>query len=931
MITSDMYLKNTVKLVKSFTIKHDDIAIHINNELIKLYGTSILGNDPSDKSKWKYYMNICGLYHPIDNPIKITIIETGTVKDLSKELLIEYPTTRDELLKHDVFYEDLLNNYPNDELLIKGIMYELDMEFVLSMENGYLLSYSRFYVEEQEGNLIQELSKYSINYFKRWHIREYGIVDNLYLASLLGTLYTKLVLKVINIRYSNIMTSNVHSFHIYEFFRSHFDVDTTVLNKSTRFWLYKNMKYIRKHMGSNQTLNTIIEKILTNNGIGIAEIELINTLPSIQLLDLDDVTKPLYDKKTNDFVSKVRNKYYFISDSDNLTSYQQLYLQFNRNLVENDLVIHDTRDIENKYLPKLDYNILHRQKTKTFKIKINKSHVVIQETSMKLLLDNWTYLALNDKFRAIKKFIDPNTGIVYNITPKQGLYMVYKLLSKMNNVDNPIIKGYTSNFTLHNNITLEELTNNLLRNDVIETIATKFYDSIPKVMTYVDGNGFNSYIKELTTFRSMMWNVGTNTTDMLLMSDIQVMYKRLHKRVYIDFNTDKTIDELITGENMYYTLTEDYDYRTVIIMLFDLFTGYKIIDNDIENTINKYIDITKKLSSYTVQFISDVNDLNIVPMRYHSLDTINAGVVDLRDSTFRALEDFYGMLDGKAILYSNYMDVDVDIDNTIDKSVPPLELVMYEMTIAEVDRIEVINNVGIVADNISSIDLYKPKIDGTSTEFNEHTIIVYDNDIDNGILDSKNIDVIMTNDDNIDKIDIIVDVSDLGIRMYKPVIDGISNDFKETNFTLYDNNISRGQLATNNISMIMSNDDNIDNTNIVTDVSDLGILLYKPTIDNIAVNENNIDSIDTNLEINKIDVKDLDLIIYEDIEESKIISSNNDKGINLFIPNVVGNKYNDDTILLEPDMQTVSKSSIIENPILIVNDNTIDTIIVDIE
>ena len=357
--------------------------------------------------------------------------------------------------------------------------------------------------------------------------------------------------------------------------------------------------------------------------------------------------------------------------------------------------------------------------------------------------------------------------------------------------------------------------------------------------------------------------------------------------------------------------------------------GY--INRNIENTINKYIDITKKLSSYTVQFISDVNDLNIVPMRYHSLDTINAGIVDLRDSTFRALEDFYGMLDGKAILYSNYMDVDVDIDNTIDKSVPPLELVMYETTIAEVDRIEVINNIGIVADNISSIDLYKPKIDGTSTEFNEHTITVYDNDVHNGILDSKNIDVIMTNDDNIDKIDIIVDVSDLGIRMYKPVIDGISNDFKETNFTLYDNNINRGQLATNNISMIMSNDDNIDNTNIVTDVSDLGILLYKPTIDNIAVNENNIDSIDTNLEINKIDVKDLDLIIYEDIEESKIISSNNDKGINLFIPNVVGNKYNADTILLEPDMQTVSKSSIIENPILIVNDNTIDTIIVDIE
>lgn len=872
MITSDMYLKNTVKLVKSFTIKHDDIAIHINNELIKVYGTSILGSDPYDKSKWKYYMNICGLYHPTDNPIKITIIETGTVKDLSKELLLEFPTTKDELLKHDVFYEDLLSKYPNDELLIKGIMYDLDMEFVLSMENGYLLSYSKHYVEEQEGNLIQEISKYSINFFKRWHIREYTIVDNLYLASLLGTLYSKLVLKVINIRYSNIMTANVHSFHIYEFFRSHFDVDTSVLNKNTRFWLYKNMRYIRKHMGSNQTLNTLIEKIITNNGIGIAEIELINSLPSIELLDLDDITKPLYDRKINDFVSKPRNKYYFISDSDNVSSYQQLYLQFNRKLVDNDLVIQDTRDIENKYLPKLDYNILHRQKTKTFKIKINKSHVVIQEVTIKLLLDNWTYLAMNDKFRVIKKFIDPNTGIIYNITPKQGLYMVYKLLSKINNIDNPIIRGYTSNFTLNNDITLNELTSNLLRNDVVETIATKFYNNIPKVLTYVDNDGFYKYVKELNTFRSMMWNVGTNTTDMLLMSDIQVMYKRLHKRVYIDFNTDKTIDELIADENMYFTLTEDYDYKSVVVILFELFTGYKVIDNDIENTINKYIDITKKLSSYTIQFISDDNDLNIIPMRYNSLDSINAGIVDIRDSTFRALEDFYGMLDSKAILYSNFMDVDIDIDNTIDKTVPPLELIMYENSIAEIDRIEIINNIGIVADNISSIDLYKPTIDTTSTEFNEH------------------------------------------------------------NFTIYDNNVSRGILASNNITMVMSNDINIDKTDISIDVSDLGIRMYKPNINNLVLKESTINSIDTNIEISKIETADLDLLIYEDMSENNIITANNDMGINLFMPNIVSNINNNDSIIIESNDQILTQDIIIEEPTLIISDNTkIDTIIVDIK
>jgi hypothetical protein len=870
MYTSDTYIKNTIKLVKSFTIKHDDIAIHINNELIKIYGTSILGNNPNDKSKWKYYMNICGEYHHVDNPIKITIIETGLVKDLSKELLAKYHTTKEELLKHDIFYDDLIAKYPNDELLIKGIMYDLDMEMVISVPDGYLLSYSKHYVEEQESNLISELSKYSINFLKRWHVREYGIIDNLYLASLVGTLYSKLILKTINIRYSNILTAYVHSFHITEFFRSYFDLDVEILNKSTRFWLYKNMKYIRKHLGSNQTLNIVIEKILTNNGIGIAEVELINSLPDIELLDLDDVTKPLYDKKVNLFISKPRNKYYAVSDSDSVTSYQQLYLQFNRKLVDNDLVIKDTRDINNKYLPKLDFNILHRQKTKTFKLKINKSHVVIQEVTMKLLLDNWTYLAINDNFRVIKKYIDPNTGIVYNINPKQALYMVYKLLSKINNIDNPIIRGYTCNFLINDNITLENISDNLLRTDVMDTICKKIYDNIPIVKTHVDSNGFNEYIKQLATFRSMMWNVATNTNDTLLMSDMQIIYKRLHKRVYVDFNSNKTIDEMILDENMYFTLTDTYNYKEVLIGLFELFTGYKIIDDDIEKTINKYIDITSKLSSYTIQFISDDNDLNIIPMRYNSLDTINAGIIDLRDSTFRALEEFYGMVDSKAILYSNFMDVDIDIDNTLDKTVPPIDIIMYDTTMAELDRIEVVDNNRIIAGNISSIDLYKPTI------------------LSNG------------------------------------------NDFKENNFTIYDNNIARGLTLNNNITLVMSNDTNISTTDIITDVSNIDIVMYKPDIkstsNNLDINEGLYS--DNYVKITNVDINDLELVMSDNNIDT-IVSNINNIGVNLYNPKVGGMNLNlKEVIDVDSSILDVNSNIILDNTELLITDGNDDNVLI---
>lgn len=776
MVTIETYIANTISLVRSLTIKSNDVAIHMNNELIKIYGTSILGNNANDKSGWKYYMNLCGEYHVIDNPIKITVIETGTVKELSKELLTQYPTTLQELLKHEDYYTDLIDTYPNDELLIKGIMYGLDMDYVTNIPDGTIVAHSQYFLEEQESNLMNELSDYSVNFFKRWHIKEYGLIDNLYLPSLLSTLYSKLVLKVLNIRYSNIYTSNIHSFHMYEFFRSHFDIDVSVLNKSTKFWLYKNMRYIRKHIGSNETINIIIEKILTNNGIGIAEIELINSLPDIELLDLDDVTQSLYDKKTNSFVSKPRNDYYLNSDSDNNTSSQMILAQFNRKLVDNDLIIRDTSEVDAKYVPKLDPNILHRQKTKTFKLKINKSHVVTQDVSMKLLLDNWVYLVETDKFRTIKKYIDANTGITYNLSPKQGLLMVFKLIAKIRGIDNPILKGYTATNLINENATYETLTKNIIKDDVLEVIVNKLLARTPVNHTYIGDDKFNAYISDVTTFNSLIWNITSNTNDMLLNSDLQVIYNRFHKKEYIDFGEDKTVDEMISETSMYYTIDYDYDYMLVIKELFELFTGYKIGEEDIELELDKYINITKKLTSYTIQFITDKNELDIIPLRYHGIESMNTGVADIKESTFRALEEFYGYLEATAIPFLGYMDGDDGIIDLRNKTNPnPPTIIMYDLKSSLLNTLVSNDRPVLIAHVDSDLHMFNPDIDvGHNTNKVSNVI---DNIVDipvTGIKADSSLELMITDpsDDSGKNLNLISIANKIGVDLFTPKIEG---------------------------------------------------------------------------------------------------------------------------------------------------------------
>lgn len=871
MVTVESYISNTIKLIKSLTIKSIDTAIHINNELVKIYGTSILGSDKDDRTQWKYFMNLTGLYHIIDNPIKIITIEDNVVKQLTKEMLLDHPTTKVELNKYSDYYLDLVNNHPGDELLIKGIISDIDMDTLLNADDGSIVSYSYSLVEDQETNLIHELSTYSTNFFLRWHIREYGLVDNLYIPALLSTLYSKLFLKALNIRYSNIYTSNIHSFHMFEFFRSHFDIDITVLNKNTKFWLYKNMKYIRKHIGSNETLNLIIEKILTNNGIGVAEIELISSLPDVNLLTATDLTRPIYDAKIQEFVSNPRNNYYLNTSSDILTSKNMLLLQFNNDLVDNDLVIKDPDFYDDRLDEILDRNYLHRQKTKTFKLKVNKSNILVEEITMKILLDNWVHTAFNNTYRTNANYIDPNTGYVYNINPKQGVLVVLKILSIMSGYDNPIIKGYNARELINYDIDTIGLIKGLISYKELNSLSNKVINLRPENLVYLDSVSFKEYLNKINILKTTMWNIASNTNDMIYSSEINVMYNRLRKREYVIFNNgDSTIDELLNNENIDFKFNIGYDYEETLSNLFSLFTGYRINNEDVKKMIDDYIDITKKLSSYTIQFIDNTKDSNLVNLKYHDLQSTNKGIIDLKEATFNSLEEFYGFIKAKGITYGTYLATEKELieANGVTNKTPP-EIIMYSKN--NIDTIKADVGFNLIVSNSSYVNIFKPVIDNKVVNMDE-SLFSMDKDTLQGTSKYEALKVTIYEDsDNINEPNIIGS-TDTNPNLYKPTINNLIVN-EEINVS---NESTIQGTVNNDITNLIGYEDHND-INLISS-NDTSVELFKPNIDNVTVNDN-ITHVKTEDNITVIKGSEFDTLIYDNnslsSNEPTIIVDNN--------------------------------------------------------
>lgn len=286
----DLYVKDVMSLARTMVIKFDQVAEATNNLVISRGGHASI--DEQDKRSWKYFQNISGVYNSTDTPMYIQSLDGNGEILFSKANLATNPGTKAAYVYGSYFYRELVAKYPDQEPLILGIIYPVDIDVAIGAKDGTILSYPSFLVEEAEVDFISKLQGWIYDYVQRWIVKAYALTDELFVPMYVAQLTMNMIPAIMNIRLSACKTNQAHSFHIGQYLRSHgfLDFYLSELTREQTLAFYRNIRYYVRTGGFTGTFDDLVELLLTKRGLPAYEYVFKQNDSSIAYIDPNDVS-----------------------------------------------------------------------------------------------------------------------------------------------------------------------------------------------------------------------------------------------------------------------------------------------------------------------------------------------------------------------------------------------------------------------------------------------------------------------------------------------------------------------------------------------------------------------------------------------------------------------------------------------------------------
>jgi hypothetical protein len=394
-------------MARTLVIKSVASAEAINKGL-KEIGVSV---DESRPETWKYYLNLAGIYHEVDEPMVVTSLDTLEEIEFNRENLSVHTATKRQYAYGSRFYNELVSRFPEQESLILGILNPVELSKSIPAKDGQILYIDQSLIESNEENLVSELQFRIDAFLTRWNLAEYNYVDDLTAASLLAILYMNIPKFILNIRLENCHTEYVHSFHIRQFLASNGRLDSYIddLTKKQMLFLYRNIRYIHRNAGKQDTFEWLVQNILTDRGLPLAEYGLrhnLTHLPEELRPDIDMVrsgVNTLYSPGTTE-----------TSTVEEIHLKQIGLAKDNQKVLDQEIVSTETKMV-NSIISKLktkvlESSILDRTDSEPFPL-------------IDVLLNYWIFLSATDRY-SVYLFIDnPKTGDTLQLTPKDAFIL----------------------------------------------------------------------------------------------------------------------------------------------------------------------------------------------------------------------------------------------------------------------------------------------------------------------------------------------------------------------------------------------------------------------------------------------------------------------------------------------------------------------------
>lgn len=604
-----VYLDKTIALIGTMAIKSEKAASDMNELVIRRRGRM---PDSQDKTSWIYYCHLAGEYHETDTPIRVISVDTAEEIIFNKENLREHKNTRIEYSYGTRNYKELIEKHPTKELLIRGILYPCDKDKAINAKDGTILTYDTSYVESNEYSLIDRLQESVYAIWDRWYQKQYNIDNKQYNAIYMGVLYQKLVEALMRIRLEMCLTNEAHSYHYRRFLASHGFLDFYLehLTIKQAIKLYKNIRWVERHIGQTHTQRWLIEHVMTLRNLPISEYNLEQVYSNI----LDDV------KAVARFEKVSLNGLETVDESDVL-NLEQLLDKEEAMAPYNSKI---RKEISLEARDKIAYSLSSDLKTKVLESKAIDYTDSDEVTLPNVLLDFWIDMVYRDLYKSYINIRHPLTGELVQLSGKNALLLYTMACLKYYQIKTDCILDYTVGLGIPEVKPTREFIrkwipdNNLVGEGFVDMLLNE-YKPIAKTNTNID---FYDQAKEWFERINKWLNISKQDEDMDATTYKYTMVYRMLMVRRVSFRTDsiKTFDEFTTSIAFNHRSFRREHWLQLANDLWKEATGIGRHETQtLVNVQKAMLGLMEQLSSYSVHFIRDINELPIKASSMRSL------------------------------------------------------------------------------------------------------------------------------------------------------------------------------------------------------------------------------------------------------------------------------------------------------------------------
>lgn len=588
-----MYRESVLELSKTLVIKSEVSAQSINNGLRALQ----LPVDTTAPQTWKYYLNLAGLYHYTDTPMKVISMDTLEEITFDGPTLRYHRATRKAYRYGTLQYKELVRRYPEQEQLILGVLNPVDINTAIKARDGQILWIDQNLIEENESPLVEKLQKRIDGFLIRWSVDDYGLVDDLYPAAKLAILYLQIPHWIFNIRLSHCKTEYAHSFHIRQYLTGNgrLDVFFDSLSKKQMLFLYRNIKYIHRNAGKTDTFTWLVKNILTDRGIPLAEYDIRH--------NLEELTETLLPK--GELRRKSLNGIASAGAKENRTVVDILNRE--QVLARDNAKVQPEAELEIR--KQITYALTPNLKTKVLESAIIDRTDAVPFTLTDTLLNNWIYLSTHNLYPAILNVPDPKTGGPKLFTTRDAFIAFLYCFNKPRGFTLPyvpnieacrILKPTTPNRT--------DLLGLVEREYVPEYIVDYALDLVIPIRSTISTEAFYDFCVEHQRMQMLHRDLYALREHMVTRGQVEAMVGHLYCDYVCNLANEISYPQWFTEKGLEIDEYTNLELNSLAMELLRAATGQNVTaSKSLKDLQTSLLRLMSQLSSYSIHYIQEIN------------------------------------------------------------------------------------------------------------------------------------------------------------------------------------------------------------------------------------------------------------------------------------------------------------------------------------